>query len=97
MVALSGIPLRQTINESDREYYQAALAAPAQHASIVMALEGGAIEEAVKQHPAGLVEVGHFSAGCQPAIMLYVSDTSRTNSSLNAPGPVVASGKEKLR
>ena len=28
-VAFSGIPLRQTINESDREYLQAALAAPA--------------------------------------------------------------------
>lgn len=94
VVALSGIPLRQTINESDREYYQAALAAPAQHASIVMTLEGGAIEEAVKQHPAGLVEVGHFSARYQPSVTLYVSDTSRANSAFNAPAPVVASGKE---
>src|SRR6185437_13591318 len=34
LVAFTGIPLRQTINESDKEYYSAALAAPATHAAI---------------------------------------------------------------
>ena len=40
LVAFTGIPLRQTINESDREYLQAALAAPAAHAAIVLAFDG---------------------------------------------------------
>lgn len=96
VVALSGIPLRQTINESDREYYQAALAAPAQHASIVLAMEGSAIEQAVQQHPAGLVALQRFSSADQPSITLYVSDTSHADGATAAPGPVVASGKEKL-
>jgi hypothetical protein len=34
IVALTGIPLRQTINESDLEIYRDALAAPAAHAAL---------------------------------------------------------------
>jgi len=44
-------PLRQTINESDKELYRAALAEPAQHAAIVLAFDGDAIDDAVKAHP----------------------------------------------
>ena len=76
VVALSGIPLHQTINESDKEFYQEALAAPARHAAIVFATEGDPIEKAVHDHPDGLTEVGHFSAKDQPDMTLYVSDTS---------------------
>jgi hypothetical protein len=79
VVALSGIPLRQAINESDKEYYQAALEAPAQHAAIILAQAGDPIEQAVHDHPAGLTEVGHFAAQDQPSITLYVSDTWRAN------------------
>jgi hypothetical protein len=75
-VAFSGIPLRQTINESDREYYQAALAAPATHAAIVLAFEGDEIDKAVYAHPEGLRLVRRFSAEYQPAGAIYVSDTS---------------------
>jgi hypothetical protein len=79
VVALSGIPLRQTINESDKEYYQAALETPAQRAAIVFAQAGDPIDRAVHDHPAGLRDVGHFAAKDQPAITLYVSDTWRAN------------------
>jgi hypothetical protein len=75
-VAFSGIPLRQTINESDREYYQAALAAPAIHATIVLAFEGDDIDKAVHAHPEGLRLVRRFSAKYQPSGAIYVSDTS---------------------
>jgi hypothetical protein len=96
IVAMSGIPLRQTINESDREYYQAALEDPVQHASIVLTLAGDAIEKAVRDHPAGLTEVGRFAAPYQPAVTLYVSDTPHSFGAPLVPGSVVASAKEKL-
>jgi len=75
LVAFSGIPLRQTINESDREYLQAALAAPAAHAAIVLAFDGDDIDRAVKAHPQGLRSVRHFTMKDQPAGTIYVSDT----------------------
>jgi hypothetical protein len=75
LVAFSGIPLRQTINESDKEYYRDALAAPATHAALVLAFEGDEIAGAVLDHPAGLKLVRRFSAPGQPAGALYVSDT----------------------
>ena len=75
VVALTGIPLRQTINESDKEFYGAALAAPADHASIVLAFDNDGIAQAVKEHPQGLREVDRFTAPGQPGGTLYVSDT----------------------
>ncbi len=74
-VAFSGIPLRQTINESDREYLQAALAAPAKEAAIVLAFTGDDVDRAVRAHPEGLRPVAHFSMKGQPAGTIYVSDT----------------------
>jgi len=97
IVALSGIPLRQTINESDKEFYQAALKAPAQRASLVLALAGDPIEQAVREHPAGLTAVGRFSAPYQPAVTLYVSDTPSGSGATGTPAAVVASGKERVR
>jgi len=94
VVALSGIPLRQTVNESDKEYYQAALAAPAEHAAIVMTLAGDAIEQAIKQHPAGLREVARLDAPGQPMVTLYVSDSSTAEGHAKRRKPVIASGKE---
>jgi hypothetical protein len=75
LVAFTGIPLRQTINESDREYYSAALADPATHASIVVAFDGDQVDEAVKAHPAGLREIQRFDAPEQKSGTVYVSDT----------------------
>jgi hypothetical protein len=74
-VAFSGIPLRQTINESDREYLQAALAAPAKEAAIVVAFDGDDVDRAVRAHPEGLRPVAYFTMKGQPAGAIYVSDT----------------------
>jgi hypothetical protein len=75
IVAFTGIPLKQTINESDKEFYRAALAAPAQHAALVLAFDGDEVDRAVHAHPQGLVEVQHFAAPWQPPATLYASVT----------------------
>jgi hypothetical protein len=80
IVALTGIPLRQTINESDKEFYSDALAAPATHAVVVLAFDHDEIARAVADHPAGLKEVRRFTAPGQPSGILYVSDTSASTS-----------------
>jgi hypothetical protein len=85
IVAFTGIPLRQTINESDKEFYRAALAAPAQHAALVLAFDGDEIDRAVRAHPEGLTPVRHFAAPYQPSATLYVSDTPPAAASPAAP------------
>jgi hypothetical protein len=75
IVAFSGVRLSQTINESDMEFYQAALAAPASHAAIVVGFDGDEIDRAVHAHPEGLTEVRRFSAQWLPTATIYVSDT----------------------
>ncbi|MGA7340315.1 MAG: hypothetical protein WBX18_06955 [Terracidiphilus sp.] len=77
LVAFTGIPLRQTINESDQYIYRDALAGPAAHAAIVLAFDGDEVDRAVKAHPEGLTAVGRFTARGQPAGTIYVSDTWR--------------------
>jgi hypothetical protein len=77
LVAFTGIPLRQTINESDQFIYRDALAAPAAHAAIVLAFDGDAIDQAVKTHPEGLTTVAHFDAKGQPSGTVYVSNAWR--------------------
>lgn len=74
IVALSGIPLRQTVNESDKEYYQAALADPAAHAAVVLAFDHDDVQAAVRTHPQDLKLVAHFSWPGQPSASLYVSE-----------------------
>lgn len=98
LVALTGIPLRQTVNESDLEIYKAALAAPAAHADLVLAFDGDEIDQAVKANPAGLTVARRFSAPGRPSGTLYISDTGSAHpprTGLNKPSfPVVASGME---
>jgi hypothetical protein len=77
LVAFTGIPLRQTINESDLAIYSDALAAPAAHAAIVLAFDGDQIDRAVKAHPEGLSELYRFRTSGQPAGTIYTSDMSR--------------------
>jgi hypothetical protein len=77
LVAFTGIPLRQTINESDLTIYSDALAAPAAHAAIVLAFDGDQIDRAVKAHPEGLQELYRFRTSGQPAGTIYTSDKSR--------------------
>ena len=75
LVAFTGIPLRQTINESDKEFYRAALAAPAAQACLVLAFDGDEIDAAVHAHPEGLTALRRFSAPGQASGTLYTSDT----------------------
>jgi hypothetical protein len=75
-VMFSGIPLRQTINESDKEFYQAALSDPAKHAAVVLAFAGDDIDRAVQAHPEGLTLVRRFTSRWQPDGAIYASDTS---------------------
>jgi hypothetical protein len=75
IVALTGIPLRQTINEADLEVYRDALTAPASHAALVLAFDGDEVDGAVHAHPAGLTVYRRFSAPFQPSATLYVSGT----------------------
>ena len=73
LVSLTGIPLRQTLNESDKQYFNAALAAPAAHAAIVIAFDGDDVDRAVKVHPQGLTPVRRFSAKGQPSATIYIT------------------------
>ena len=94
LVAFTGIPLRQTINESDLEIYRDALEAPAANSAIVLAFDGDEVDRAVKAHPEGLTAVRRFCTAGQRAGTIYVSGTPAA-SSLNEPGgAVIASGKE---
>ena len=74
IVALTGIPLRQTINEGDYDLYQAALAAPAAKAYLVLAFDGDEIDRAVHAHPAPLAAVARFTCDHQAPGTLYLSD-----------------------
>jgi hypothetical protein len=85
LVAFTGIPLRQTVNEGDQELWQDALSAPAQHAALVLAFAGDPVERAVHEHPAGLRLIRRFTAPGQPAAALYVSDTSGSLAAASEP------------
>jgi hypothetical protein len=75
LVSFTGIPLRQTINEADRQIYRDALAAPASHAALVLAFDGDEIDRAVKAHPEGLRVTARFPSKYEPPGTLYASDS----------------------
>ena len=54
IVSLTGIPLRQTINESDLQFYRDALAAPAAYAALVLAFDGDEIDQAANYFDPGV-------------------------------------------
>jgi Dolichyl-phosphate-mannose-protein mannosyltransferase len=70
----AGIPLRQTINEGDYDSFQAALAAPAEHAAYVVAIAGDAVSVAVAAHPEGLTELTILCTTGQPCARIYQSN-----------------------
>jgi hypothetical protein len=70
----AGIPLKQTINESDYDSWHAALEDPAGHAAYVVALEGDAVAKAVAEHPGGLQELTILCGTGQPCARIYQSD-----------------------
>jgi hypothetical protein len=70
----AGIPLRQTLNEGDRDSWQAALAAPAEKALYVVAIAGDPVAKAVAEHPDGLTELTVLCTTGQPCARIYKSD-----------------------
>jgi hypothetical protein len=70
----AGIPLRQTLNESDRDSFQAALARPAESAAYVVAIAGDQVAKAVAEHPEGLTELTVLCTTGQPCARTYHSD-----------------------
>ena len=93
IVALTGIPLRQTINEADLNIWDEALKAPSRHAAIVLAFDGDAVDRAVKANPEGLTAIEHFTAKGQPSGTLYVSNTAASSDIGYEVETVLASGK----
>jgi hypothetical protein len=70
----AGIPLRQTLNEGDYDSFEAALAAPAEHAAYVVAIAGDPVSTAVAAHPEGLAELTILCSSEQPCARIYQSD-----------------------
>jgi hypothetical protein len=79
IVPNAGMTYRQTINESDKEFYWAALGAPATHAAIVLAFAGDEIDKAVHAHSEHLHVYRSFHAQSkgwdQLDATIYVTDT----------------------
>ena len=73
LVSLAGIPLRQTINESDLEIFRVALAAPASDAGVIVTFEGDDVDRAVKARPQDLAVAARFTANTQPPATIYFS------------------------
>jgi hypothetical protein len=74
IVPHAGLTYAQTINESDKEFFDAALAAPAEHVSIVLAFAGDEVDKGVKAHPARLHAVQSFRSKDQPDATIYAVD-----------------------
>ncbi len=74
----AGIPLKQTVNEFDRDGWQKALADPAASAAYVVAIDGDAVSKAVKERPQGLQEMSILCTTGQPCARLYQSDVNRS-------------------
>jgi hypothetical protein len=70
----AGIPLRQTLNEGDRDSWEAALAAPADKAMYIVAIAGDPVAQAVAKHPDGLTELTVLCTTGQPCARIYQSD-----------------------
>jgi hypothetical protein len=69
----AGIPLKQTLNESDWDSWHAALEAPATHAAYVVALAGDPVSAAVEAHPEHLTELTVLCSTGQPCARIYQS------------------------
>ena len=75
----AGIPLRQTVNESDFDSWHAALKEPAEHAAYVVALDGDAVSKAVAEHPQGMQELSILCGTGQPCARIYQSERYTTS------------------
>jgi hypothetical protein len=70
-VQQAGIPLRRVVNEGDYLTWRDALKDPARAASIVVALDGDPVSQAVQRHPEGLQLMKVICATGQPCARIY--------------------------
>ena len=73
IVQAAGRPLKSMISEDDEVAWEQALAAPAQHAAIVIAMEGDPVAKAVAAHPEGLKLLEVICTTGQPCAKVYQS------------------------
>jgi hypothetical protein len=71
---VAGIPLHQTLNDSDYDSWTAALKDPAGHAAFVISMAGDPVAKAVAAHPDGLTELTVLCTTGQPCARIYRSD-----------------------
>jgi len=76
IVPRAGMTYRETLNESDKQFFRAALDAPSMHADMVLAFSGDEVAEAVRAHPDHLRLDQCFHFRGQAGACLYVSDIS---------------------
>ncbi len=69
----AGIPLKQTLSETDYDTWKVALAAPSEHAAYVVAIENDPVAKAVKEHPEGLTELAVLCTTGQSCARVYKS------------------------
>ena len=72
-----GFPLRRTINECHKRYWESALMAPALSADYIIATQGDPISEAIRRHPAGIEKIAEISVPRQSPISIYRSTDHR--------------------
>ncbi len=70
----AGIPLKQTINETDYDSFHAALGAPAQRAAYIIAIGKDQVAEAVAAHPEDLTELVVLCTTGQSCARVYKSN-----------------------
>jgi hypothetical protein len=80
----AGIPLKQTINETDWYSWEPALQDPAGKAAYIVAMQGDAVAKAVAAHPEGLQELTILCSTGQPCAHIYQS--TRYNKPVTGPG-----------
>ena len=81
----AGIPLKRLVSPLDSRSFDAARNAPAEHANIVVALDGDPVAAAVAAHPQGLSEIEILCHTGQPCARMYRSDVITASSRGNAP------------
>lgn len=79
IVTKSGLVLKDTLNESDKEFYQAALAVPDAHVQIALAFGDDDVKAAMERAHGKFEPVWKFEALWQPAATIYVSDAFLKN------------------
>jgi hypothetical protein len=81
-VQTAGRTLRSMVSEDDEIAWEQALADPAKHAAVVIAMQGDPVAKAVAAHPEGLKELEVICTTGQPCARIYQSQ-EWTRSSAN--------------